>query len=307
MYSEAEKEEAKRCPIDAILRYAGRSTRSSKTHNNIVFFSPFREEKNPSFVWDTVLNRWKDFGDPTGKLSGDSINLVEYLYDVKYVEALHIIAQIQGSRIQSISEPLVEEKVSSGLHSNTEVISVGPITDNRCRQYLESRKIPEKVYSDFLKEIHYQVGREYVAISIPTDNGGYAVRGLPDALSMRYAKGIKRFIGSSGISTFRYVPGSICPECLVFEGQLNMASYVAMYGIPTMDMVVLNTVGNAKFLKGVNAYGVRKLFCYLDNDDDGRKATSSLREISGCQVLDCSNIYARYGYNDLNELLMKKE
>ena len=90
--------------------------------------------------------------------------------------------------------------------------------------------------------------------------------------------------------------------CSVFEGFMDYLSAMQM-GIIASDWLVLNSVSNVeKALKVLGVY--RRIECYLDNDDAGRRTLERLRADFGEKVIDCSSLYA--DHKDLNEFLLSK-
>lgn len=74
-------------------------------------------------------------------------------------------------------------------------------------------------------------------------------------------------------------------------------------GIIASDWLVLNSVSNVeKALKVLGVY--RRIECYLDNDDAGRRTLEKLRADFGEKVIDRSSLYANH--KDLNEFLLSK-
>lgn len=304
MYDIKAKDKANTCDIGAILRTYGHDPSFVRKGKVRLYHSPFHEDKNPSLSVDHN-NMWADFGDTTGKLKGDAINLVEYLGGLCYLAAVSHIFEIMGmpyySDIVENTKITLEKKEGS---DGTRVIAVRTIQDPAVQSYLESRGIPESIYSKYLSEIVYFCGKEYTSMCLRTDGGGYAVRGLPMP-GTRYPDGIKRFIGPSNPSTIHVNGDSYSQQCLVFEGQMDMLSWVAMYGDPMIDMIVLNSVTTLPKLAGLAAKGVCELYCNLDADADGRKATAEMADVTGCAVHDCSSLYAGEGVKDVNEYLIK--
>ena len=88
--------------------------------------------------------------------------------------------------------------------------------------------------------------------------------------------------------------------CAVFEGFMDYLSAMQL-GIIASDWLVLNSVSNMKkALKALGGY--RRIECFLDNDDAGRKALERLRAYFGDKVVDRSSLYA--DHKDLNEYLL---
>lgn len=299
MYDKIRIERVKSFPIRSILEAAGKNTKCHREGRKEFYYSPFRNERGPSFCVFPD-NKWKDFGDPTGKYSGDAINLVEYLWDEEFIPAL-----LHLERIMAIESP---KKSNTGLRKSTDknnerILKIrDSIQDPSLMKYVASRRIPYPVFNSVALEMTYEChGESYVATAIPVDSGGYSVRGMPTPSK---PDGIKRFIGGpSGISTLNSASGNPQMECIVFEGIYNAMSYVTMYGFPLGDIIILNGVGNSKFLAGIGDRGIRTVYCFLDADDSGHKAFTNIFRIANCLVYDNSALYGSLGFNDLNDML----
>lgn len=88
--------------------------------------------------------------------------------------------------------------------------------------------------------------------------------------------------------------------CSVFEGFMDYLSAMQL-GIIASDWLVLNSVSNVeKTVKVLDCY--RKIECYLDNDDAGRRTLERLRADFGEKVIDRSSLYA--DHKDLNDYLL---
>ena len=78
----------KSTPIVDILAAFGKDDRFNRSG---LFFSPFRDEKAPSFHWNRNANVWYDHGSGEG---GDAIVLVQKLAGCSYSESLKILASL---------------------------------------------------------------------------------------------------------------------------------------------------------------------------------------------------------------------
>ena len=164
-----------------------------------------------------------------------------------------------------------------------------PLQDARLLGYLKERGINAHVAIPNCEEVRYRVhSKRYYAIGFRNEAGGLELRN-------RFFKGC---IPPKDISLKRN--GS--DVCAVFEGFMDYLSAMQL-GIIASDCLVLNSVSNVeKALKVLGVY--RRIECYLDNDDAGRRTLERLRTDFGEKVIDRSSLYA--DHKDLNEFLLSK-
>lgn len=153
--------------------------------------------------------------------------------------------------------------------------------------YLRERGIFADTVITNCEEVRYRVhGKRYYAIGFRNNAGGLELRN-------RFFKGC---IPPKDISLKRN--GS--EVCAVFEGFMDYLSAMQL-GIIASDWLVLNSVSNVeKTVKVLDCY--RKIECYLDNDDAGRRTLERLRADFGEKVIDRSSLYA--DHKDLNDYLL---
>ena len=269
-------------PIADFLNAMG--IQPSKQKGNTLWYSaPYRTERTPSFKVDTAKNVWFDFG--TGKggdifdLAGEFIGSEDFLLRAAFIAKsgtcpLPVLKQLQKNRER---EPAFED------------IWTRPLLNSRLLGYLVERGINAHVAIPNCEEVRYRVrGKRYYAIGFRNEAGGLELRN-------RFFKGC---IPPKDISLKRN--GS--DVCSVFEGFMDYLSAMQM-GIIASDWLVLNSVSNVeKALKVLGVY--RRIECYLDNDDAGRRTLEKLRADFGEKVIDRSSLYA--DYKDLNEFLLSK-
>lgn len=249
---------------------------SAKKGYNWWYLSPLHDEHIPSFKVDVNKNVWYDFG--LGKGGGISA-LVNYLYKPDSVRSfLRHLANIEpnscsANAVKMDTAPTFANLVVKDLN-NISLLS-----------YLANRGISNKVAKEYCKEVHYaNHGKNYFAIGFPNQSGGYEIRNS-------YFKGC---ISPKDIS----VLSQNKTECHVFEGFMDLLSYVMLHG--ECDAVVLNSVINAsKAIDVLNTYN--KVYCHLDNDVAGRNATLQLTKSCTCEVWDASSEYTEF--KDMNEYL----
>lgn len=99
--------------------------------------------------------------------------------------------------------------------------------------------------------------------------------------------------------------------CCLFEGFMDFLSYLTLVKQGKLpppcrqpDLIVLNSVNNlSKALSRLKAY--KKIYCFLDNDDAGRKAVDLLREMNTATVYNVMEAFPYY--KDVNDLLRDKK
>ena len=269
-------------PIADFLNAMG--VRPAKQRGQVLWYSaPYRTERTPSFKVDTTKNVWFDFG--TGK-GGDIFDLAgAFIGSEDFLLRAAFIAR-SGACPLPVMEQSPREKERE---PSFEDIWTRPLLNGRLLGYLEERGIDAHVAIPNCEEVRYRIrGKRYYAIGFRNEAGGLELRN-------RFFKGC---IPPKDISLKRN--GS--DVCAVFEGFMDYLSAMQM-GIIASDWLVLNSVSNLeKALKVLGVY--RRIECYLDNDDAGRRTLERLRADFRVKVINRSSLYA--DHKDLNEFLLSK-
>ena len=269
-------------PIADFLNAMG--IQPSKQKGNVLWYSaPYRMERRPSFKVDINRNVWFDFGIGKGgdifDLAGEFIGSKDFLLRAAFIarNGAYPLPIIEHPQRNEEKEPIFED------------IWVRPLQDSKLLGYLRERGIFADTVITNCEEVRYRVhGKRYYAIGFRNEAGGLELRN-------RVFKGC---IPPKDISLKRN--GS--DVCSVFEGFMDYLSAMQM-GIIASDWLVLNSVSNVeKALKVLGVY--RRIECYLDNDDAGRRTLEKLRADFGEKVIDRSSLYA--DHKDLNEFLLSK-
>ena len=256
----------------------------TKQKGNALWYSaPYRMERRPSFKVDINRNVWFDFGIGKGgdifDLAGEFIGSKDFLLRAAFIarNGAYPLPIIEHPQRNEEKEPIFED------------IWVRPLQDSKLLGYLRERGIFADTVITNCEEVRYRVhGKRYYAIGFRNEAGGLELRN-------RFFKGC---IPPKDISLKRN--GS--DVCSVFEGFMDYLSAMQM-GIIASDWLVLNSVSNVeKALKVLGVY--RRIECYLDNDDAGRRTLEKLRADFGEKVIDRSSLYANH--KDLNEFLLSK-
>lgn len=292
MLSEKEKERIKMSvPIPEILSRLGFRT----DHRGYMYYSPFRDEAEPSMSYDARRNLWCDHGTGEG---GDSIRLVMLLCGLPFVEAVEWLKNTSGEVVSWSEDHANDHRVNR--QKGLEVLRVSDnFTSPELISYAEGRGVGVSLLQKYCKEVTYRNrsnGKSYIAIGFPNNEGGYVLRSggfKGNTGSTITTIGINGKLGSAPTSDV----------VLIFEGFFNFLSYLVLKGVDTAccDVVVLNSVNNTrKAVEYISRH--RYAEAYVDNDAAGRKCLEQVRDCcNGTHVMDFSITYAHD--NDVNEHL----
>ena len=289
-----------------------------KKGRNVFYNSPLRFEKTPSFVVNTKVNLWHDFGD-TGK-GGNLINLVEQLnpgwtphqvlsclekqikeLNLEFNEDFNARLQEEESKRQWVEEKRAERRAVAD--QETVVDEIIPLSHPRLRDYVIQRRVDFTIAQKYCKEVHYTIrGKCYYAIAFMNEANGMEARN----------KFNKRCIGKKSISVI-YPMGNPQRHCCVFEGFFDMLAYLTLDAIGPIsgitigcscDFYVLNGVGEIRLLLPyLKEYDT--IHCFLDNDNAGRVATGAI--MKAYPKVTVNESYRYMEYNDVNDFLIGKK
>ena len=264
-----------------------------KTSTYVMYRSPLREETHPSFKVDTEKNLWIDYAEGRG---GSIIDLCIRLEGCTLSEAICRLEQNAPdntthsysftNRGISISPNQRENVTASGTRR---LICLSDTLPPHLQEYLtEERCIDLEKAKPFLKCISYEVrGRRHEAIGFANSSGGY---------ELRDDKTFKGTIAPKDITPI--FEDKAQPVCL-FEGFMDILSFLSMKGEVTNQCLVMNSVSNvARSIHYLNKRNITSVRAFLDNDDAGRKAVQEFVN-AGFKVEDMT-VYYR-DFKDLNE------
>lgn len=278
-------ERMKKFPIEDFLARLGHHPVQRRI-NALWYKAPYREEHTPSFKVNVDKNLWYDFGEGKGgnifALAGEFIRNSDFFSQVRYIAGIANLP-IKGHEPSTAMKPYRTDE------TNFENVEVQPLQSIPLLSYLQERGIPSGIAMANCKEVRYNThGKRYFAVAFGNEGGGYEIRN-------RFFKGC---IPPKDIT----LVGNGSDGCNVYEGFMDYLSARASGIGKGEDHLVLNSVSNvAKAYKYLDGY--RRICCYFDNDDAGRRTLDALRMRYGNRVTDCSGLYK--GCKDLNEHLQK--
>ena len=260
----------------------------SKSGQYFMYHSPLREDSKPSFGVNHIKNTFYDLGNPDDQ--GNIIELVMKFEGLgfrdacKFLESGDLVKENENLKTPFLLPSQTPLESSVGY----QIVEVKDVEHPALNRYVNNRKISVQTAFNYLQEIHYTNAKgKFFGVGYQMDNGSYVVR------SEIMKKPIN--LGKAGIKTFA-VPDS--KNLSLFEGMFDFLSACEYYkGCPSCTAIVLNSTSNLNnALPTISQY--KKVFCYLDNDDAGRKALDKLRK-ANVEVIDKSSIYQ--DFNDFNE------
>jgi len=263
-----------------------------------LFFSPFRDERTPSFHVNVADNIWYDFGEERG---GDVVDFAcAYLESRNLGHSVSEALSFLGN-FDALSLPQrVFSVKSEGEEPALNVENVHSVRNLPLLRYLvHDRMIPLELVRKYLVEVEVHnrnTGKTFSLIGMKNADKGYELRSA-------FFKGC---IGHKDVTVIRgagYPP----PEVHVFEGFMDMLSALADQEIDAFpgDMIVLHSLAClSKALPYVENYeSYKRLYAWLDNDRAGEKGTQFLQRVAERQkhleFCAMNNTYAPH--KDVNE------
>ena len=298
-YTEQQKQELMSISIVEILAYYGKSLSRTKTG---MYYSPFRDEKTPSFHIDEAANTWYDFGTHEG---GGLIDFVCKITGCQRKEAYDWLASIRHMIPEEVHTEVIKRAASVG-ESKVIIEKVNEqFSKPALVEYAQSRCISREILDRYCDEVTYSVsskpGSSFFAIGFKNNSGGYVLRSK-----------VAKICSSSDVTTLG-PDGNLTMEVnskkvAVFEGFIDFLSLLSYNEKqePGHDCCILNSVSNLeKALPWI--VGHTNIMIFTDNDNAGRDTyqritdyvSDSAEEVC---IYDMAELYK--GHKDLNDKLV---
>ena len=296
-YSECEKARILSFPIPSILQHFGRRTE----HIGNMYYSPFRDERNPSFSVKPSDNLWMDFGSGEG---GNVLTLVSQLAGIPISETWDYIAALDLNMVvldtcadtvrnHVTSSKIIIDRVRDSFNSRNLV------------RYAESRGIPRHILEFYCRQVTYHVegmrNLSWTAIGFPAGDGWVLRQSTNDRYSKRCTGSCCTLISVSG----NPVPVASCDRVEVFEGFFDFLSWLVLKERtkPFSDICILNSVNNLS--RGIDFIASHStISCWLDDDPAGRDTFEKIKDRCP-QARD--HFGELEGCKDVNELLVTRK
>lgn len=266
-----------------------------KTSRGYLARCPWREDKNPSLTVTLDGKGWHDLSDGS---HGNLIGMVQRCLNT--TDFSRVCATFDTVTPFSFHQSRIfnEGKEKDNGFAFCDII---PLQNRVLYAYLDARCINTTIAKQFLKEAHYgfeirENGRYLFALAYANDIGGYELRGAPNKAN---ADGFKGGTAPKGITTHL---GRENAATVVFEGFMDMLSWVTMTDGVKHNLVVMNSVTNKEETVEVLRSISGTIYLCLDNDKAGEEATAFIKNALP-SAIDYRSHYA--DYKDVNEFLVK--
>jgi len=309
---------------DLMSRLGYEPVKTLKGGRELWYLSPFRTEKDASFVTSYLGGKWiwKDFGDIGGTVV-DFAMRHENFTSIK--DALVFLANMfQGHLFESVSSNRVgvigtqKAEAESDLFSfkqqngdffsgsvddrTLEFLQAHAIANPAIHNYLEKeRAIPALLADLYLVEVKYRNkanGKDYFAFGMKNECGGYEIRAASNQYSFKSA------LNGRDVTLIR----GTAPEhskVSVFEGMIDFLSLVVMMNTRQLsgDAIIMHSLSSMpRTFELIRREGYKAVNTFLDNDRAGQEATEKFRAEFPASHFAQSEMFA--AYKDLNEALV---
>lgn len=247
--------------------------------NNYWYYSPFRDEKTPSFKVNRRMNRWYDFGEGKG---GSLIDFGIKYNNCTIGDFLTLVANDEFSVHKYINESNGKTKEPPRI----EILQVKSLNCPYLLRYVAERRISSHLAGSFLKEVNYSNnGANYYALGFENDKGGFELRSA-------------YFQGSSSPKYYTHFKNKSNTIC-VFEGFMDFLTFLQISGSEIGDKFDYLILNSLSFVGAANVAMqlYQKVHLYLDNDDQGNKYTQFIKS-ELVQAEDKRGLYKNH--KDLN-------
>lgn len=300
-YTEQQKQELMSISIVEILAHYGKNLARTKTG---MYFSPFRDEKTPSFHIDESSNTWYDFGTQEG---GGLIDFVCKITGCQRKESFDWLASIK----HMIPEDVHAEAIKRAASTSESKVIIKQISDRFDKkpliEYAQSRCITKDILDRYCDEVTYSVsskpGSSFFAIGFKNNSGGYVLRSK-----------VAKICSSSDVTTLG--PDGLHTEEInskkvaVFEGFIDFLSLLSYNekDIPGHDCCILNSVSNLeKALPWIARH--EKIMVFTDNDNAGRDTFQKITDYASetreeVSIYDMAELYK--DHKDVNDKLVEE-
>jgi hypothetical protein len=216
-YTEQEKKQLHSISIIEIMAHYGK--RLDHTRSGL-YFSPFRDETNPSFHINERQNSWYDYGTGEG---GSLFDFVCKFANISRGEVYDWLASFRNMVPESEYRAIITPILQRPTHSSKIVIDSATHNFTRYKlvEYATSRAVSKEILEKYCEEVVYHVDsipdKQYYAIGFKNNSGGYVLR---SSISKKCSSSDITTLNPQGELTAQTTGNKV----LVFEGFMDFLS-----------------------------------------------------------------------------------
>lgn len=256
------------------------------------YLNPFASESQASFKLDKKQNVWFLHSEGIG---GNNTDFMKKYLNASVKEVLEWAEKQKFSSFHPQTK-IPESNIKPNL--NYQITNIKELQNENLINYLQQRGLSSNVFP-LVKELHFKMGEKnqnLYAIGFENNSGGWELRN-PFYKGSLLKKDVS-IIHLNQDSDDRFKNKNV----VVFEGFMDMLSFVEMKRFFKGDVLVMNSIALLnKTKEHLNNYSEIHLF--LDNDHAGKVCKNEILK-SFPKANDCSVIYSEH--KDLNEFLIER-
>lgn len=285
-------QEARKICIATFLESLGIIPNHSRNNGTeLWYFSPFRDEKTPSFKVSTKKNFWIDFSNNKG---GTVIDFLIHYHNCSVKDALEILDK-PVLKNENVTKQI---RTTSSTNNQIEIRSIKPLGNPALIKYVRSRSIDMEIAKLYIEEIYYRresYNVDFFGVCFMNNSEGFEIS----------SKSWKGCIFNKDIT---FLPIMTSNNVSIFEGFFDFLALLTDRDLTQLksNVIVLNSnsqVDNA--IEFINQKGYRKAFAFLDNDNSGHATYLKFQKSLSAEVIDMRYLYR--GFKDYNEYLIEKK
>lgn len=297
--------EAKKLSLPDLLAYLGYyPVKTKKGGYELWYQSPFRREKDASFVTSFLGGKWiwNDFGDTGGTIIDFVMRYENYN---RVGDALSYLQKIfpnqkMNKSFFSFKQQARQSGIPNGQKRELEFVQSKKIENQTIIAYLtKERLISKKIAFRYLEEIEYRnlnTGKLFFAFGMKNLSGGYEIRAATDKYKFKSAL-IKKDIS--------FIEGSKQGGVVnIFEGMLDFLSLLMLTGVDNLggDSIIMHSLSSfSRVVEFIQSKGYNLVNTFLDNNKSGRKVTEDFKNQFGSSLSVQSDLFLPY--EDINDKL----
>lgn len=262
------------------------------------YFSPFRNESEPSFMVRNSDQRWSDCG-------YSPLHLDQSRRDKKWHGVLDLAMEVNACSAKEAANILLDGKYSTAEKTSVvdrppsiEIVSEKDLTNRFLVRYLKSRRIDIDIARMYCRQVevrfHKHPDKTFSYIGFKNDKGAWELR----SKNMKIGNSPKYYTKILGDQS------KLTKNTNVFEGFIDFLSALTYWRVSGLknSTFILNSLVNMSYITG---YLDRsdKNYMFLDNDNAADEKLEWLMK-EGVVVDDMRHIYS--AHNDFNDFLCGK-